>query len=549
MFKLRKKQKNNLGNSSNNDQEFVDYDYSGQEEFVENYDENLQNGNYNEEYNSNYNSEYDFDNTNANNFDEYNQRIAYYNQFENYRIPEEPNPGYNQENQYNEKNTFQNENLEDNSIYDSFSQESENSHNETEPTAEQYVESLVKDTTKSNQESSTFGESEKVKVSNRREKIEKSNHSNQNTSSSNKKSIKQDIEQIIENINKLDKTVEELNNNNSINQLFEIKFNELSEIISGTLNKLNLKVNSNLAINAKNSEVTLQLIQIMDDLTNSVEMNETEIKSIISEEIETQLKTFKSDLLKQNDNAFQNVINRISDKLDKRFDRFDASISSFDNEFEKISLTLTKSFTKEIEKFNKKLTLDIEKVNNDLTLNSNLAFEKISKILKESKRRNQEVSEEIENKFKSLKEYIINDELKEYDELTLSDTDIRVLKWLLSKEYAIQKEITKSNILNSLNYLANLNIIDFGWNDKIDELPVMAYWVSEAKGNRVRTLLGRWEFSRLGREFTTKNEMNNEKSEWFDSKEEPKEKQENNKSNNNQRHSNSNRSNNNSKKN
>lgn len=514
MFKRKRNKKADV--TKNNDNH-VDYDYYPEnfEEVVDNYDNNYQtnNQNINEEvYDQNavnYNNDYDQNNSsNVNNFDEYNQRIAYYNQFEDYNIPEEPNPITEEQSVDNNTNHYNNVPQDGGNIaYDDsvVNQFNSNIENETEPNETNSInEEFNNDNHNVESEDEVMNNNFK---DNRRE-------AKPVGAAPQKKSIKKDIEKMIQSISGLEKTiaenanvVPELNTDN-LENLISNNLSELSTKIISTLDNLIDRVNSNITLNAKNSEVTLQLIRVMDDLANTVEMNEEEIKAVVSEEIDTKLKSFQEHMEKQNELAFQNVISRISDKLDKRFDRFDASFSSFDNEFEKISLTLTKSFTKEIEKFNKKFSNDIEKINNDLTINSSLTFEKVNKILEDSRKRNQEVMENIVEKFQNFEEEFRNNSLEEYDELSLSDTDIRVLKWLLSKEYAIQKDITKSSMLSSLNFLANLNIIEFGWNDHIDELPVMAYWISKEKGNRIRTLLGRWEYSKFGQEVTTTNNEN-----------------------------------------
>ncbi len=205
--------------------------------------------------------------------------------------------------------------------------------------------------------------------------------------------------------------------------------------------------------------------------------------------------------------SVDSLLKSFAKSLSNRLEELDNKIVEFDKKLDKNLNFVLNNFNMEIQKIVLKQTKSVNKFNDEAAINYGLALSKLTKANEQMQKQQKQIIEGmIENNTTVLND-ILKQRVEKFDEYALSDYHIRVLKWLLTKEYVNVSDLEdNSDIVNSLNYLHNLNIISFGWRNDIQDLPVLVYWTDKENANRIRTLLGRWEFMKTGKSVDSKKE-------------------------------------------
>ncbi len=283
-------------------------------------------------------------------------------------------------------------------------------------------------------------------------------------------------------------------NNNSPSQIKQDiqKIMNALESITNKIVDINKKVNWSHEITSKNSEIISNLIGININISQEIEDSK-----IILDTLEDK---FISSPISPN-NSFLEEINENMQAIKLELKKINSF--SFESEIDKISILIIKNLSREFDKLQQKYLINLDKITNSFNSSFEATFSKITSIVRENKKTNELLSQKLSNQLNDLQTQLLNNKINEYDEYSLSETDIRVLKWLLAKEYAKKDEaIQNKEVFASLTTLTNLNIISLDWREDIDELPVIVYWVSKEKSDRVRNILGRWEYNNMGTKIT-----------------------------------------------
>ncbi len=251
---------------------------------------------------------------------------------------------------------------------------------------------------------------------------------------------------------------------------------------------LNLSLDKILQTNVKILELTSKL----DKSDNFIE---------IFAEVEEQLTSSVNVLLKS-----------FAKSLSTRLDEIDDKIIEFDKKLDKNLNFVLNNFNMEIQKIVLKQTKSVSKFNDEAAINYGLALSKLTKANEQMQKQQKQIIESMVESNNEILNDILKQRVEKFDEYALNDFHIRVLKWILTKEYINVSDLEDNDdIVNSLNYLHNLSIISFGWRDDIQDLPVLVYWVDKENSNRIRTLLGRWEYMKFGKSVDSKKTTTSDK--------------------------------------
>lgn len=248
---------------------------------------------------------------------------------------------------------------------------------------------------------------------------------------------------------------------------------------------LNLSLDKVLQANVKILELTSKL----DKSDNFMEVF-SEVQEQLNSSVDTLLKSFAK-------------------SLSNRLEELDDKINDFDKKLDKNLNFVLNNFNMEIQKIVLKQTKSVSKFNDESAINYGLALSKLTKANEQMQKQQKQMIENMVESNNEILNNILKQRIEKFDEYALNDFHVRVLKWILTKEHVNVSDLDDNDeIVNSLNYLHNLNIISFGWRNDIQELPVLVYWVDKDNSNRIRTLLGRWEYMKIGKSVNAKDKTN-----------------------------------------